>query len=57
MNGYRTLLLNTLLAALTYVLSVSDVFANTKYGPLFVAGLFTVANILKRYLAPTNAPS
>ena len=57
MVGYRTLLLNAALAALTYVLSVSDAFANTKYGPLIVAGLFTVANLIKRYLYPTNAPT
>jgi len=53
LNGYRTLALNAALVAVTYVLQASDVFANTKYGPVVVAGLFFVSNVLKRYLAPS----
>ena len=56
MNGYRTLLLNALLAALAVIAQASDLFSTTKYGPLIVAGVMAAANLLKRYLAPTNAP-
>ena len=53
MNGYRTLLLN--IVAFVGMWITSSQF-DYPLDPTWVAAIVAGLNILKRYLAPTNAP-